>query len=86
MFSFCFSLVAYYELGYNESDIGPVFNAGGYGTLEELLEVITWAQLGIHNKPVSLLLQATASYYFWEIHDHEQKLMLLSLNFCRWGC
>ncbi|CAN6480880.1 unnamed protein product [Victoria cruziana] len=25
---------------------------GGYGTLEELLEVITWAQLGIHNKPV----------------------------------
>ncbi|CAN1215926.1 Cytokinin riboside 5'-monophosphate phosphoribohydrolase LOG5 [Linum perenne] len=28
---------------------------GGYGTLEELLEVITWAQLGIHNKPVGLL-------------------------------
>lgn len=27
-------------------------NAGGYGTLEELLEVITWAQLGIHDKPV----------------------------------
>ncbi|KAK6145736.1 hypothetical protein DH2020_022556 [Rehmannia glutinosa] len=24
---------------------------GGYGTLEELLEVITWAQLGIHRKP-----------------------------------
>ncbi|KAJ6953365.1 cytokinin riboside 5'-monophosphate phosphoribohydrolase LOG5-like [Populus alba x Populus x berolinensis] len=28
---------------------------GGYGTLEELLEVITWAQLGIHDKPVKLL-------------------------------
>ncbi|XP_011028989.1 PREDICTED: cytokinin riboside 5'-monophosphate phosphoribohydrolase LOG1-like [Populus euphratica] len=28
---------------------------GGYGTLEELLEVITWAQLGIHDKPVGLL-------------------------------
>ncbi|XP_020587449.1 LOW QUALITY PROTEIN: cytokinin riboside 5'-monophosphate phosphoribohydrolase LOG1-like [Phalaenopsis equestris] len=28
---------------------------GGYGTLEELLEAITWAQLGIHNKPVGLL-------------------------------
>lgn len=27
-------------------------HAGGYGTLEELLEVITWAQLGIHDKPV----------------------------------
>ncbi|XBI70202.1 hypothetical protein VPH35_064747 [Triticum aestivum] len=28
---------------------------GGYGTLEELLEVITWAQLDIHHKPDSLL-------------------------------
>ncbi|KAH9607439.1 hypothetical protein KSS87_021397 [Heliosperma pusillum] len=28
---------------------------GGYGTLEELLEVITYAQLGIHRKPVGLL-------------------------------
>nr|TKS01624.1 hypothetical protein D5086_0000171080 [Populus alba] len=26
---------------------------GGYGTFEELLEMITWSQLGIHNKPVS---------------------------------
>ncbi|KAL3628157.1 Cytokinin riboside 5'-monophosphate phosphoribohydrolase log7 [Castilleja foliolosa] len=26
---------------------------GGYGTLEELLEVITWAQLGIHRKPMN---------------------------------
>ncbi|WVZ61346.1 hypothetical protein U9M48_011242 [Paspalum notatum var. saurae] len=28
---------------------------GGYGTLEELLEVMAWAQLGIHTKPVGLL-------------------------------
>lgn len=28
---------------------------GGFGTLEELLEVITWAQLGIHTKPIGLL-------------------------------
>ncbi|XP_028777318.1 cytokinin riboside 5'-monophosphate phosphoribohydrolase LOG8-like [Neltuma alba] len=28
---------------------------GGYGTMEELLEIITWAQLGIHKKPVGLL-------------------------------
>ncbi|XP_058073937.1 cytokinin riboside 5'-monophosphate phosphoribohydrolase LOG8-like isoform X1 [Magnolia sinica] len=28
---------------------------GGYGTMEELLEMITWSQLGIHNKPVGLL-------------------------------
>ncbi|OAY28970.1 cytokinin riboside 5'-monophosphate phosphoribohydrolase LOG1 [Manihot esculenta] len=28
---------------------------GGYGTLEELLEMITCSQLGIHDKPVGLL-------------------------------
>jgi uncharacterized protein (TIGR00730 family) len=27
---------------------------GGFGTFEELLEVITWAQLGLHAKPVIL--------------------------------
>ncbi|KAG6744106.1 hypothetical protein POTOM_052815 [Populus tomentosa] len=36
-------------------EILHVLNTGGYGTLEELLEVITWAQLGIHDKPVGLL-------------------------------
>ncbi|XP_048231353.1 cytokinin riboside 5'-monophosphate phosphoribohydrolase LOG7 isoform X2 [Ricinus communis] len=25
---------------------------GGYGTLEELLEIIAWSQLGIHDKPM----------------------------------
>lgn len=28
---------------------------GGYGTCEELFEILTWAQLGIHRKPVGLL-------------------------------
>ena len=28
---------------------------GGLGTFEELLEVLTWLQLGIHRKPVALL-------------------------------
>ncbi|KAL9676574.1 hypothetical protein QQ045_004788 [Rhodiola kirilowii] len=28
---------------------------GGYGTMEELLEIITWSQLGIHTKPVGIL-------------------------------
>lgn len=32
-----------------------IIYVGGYGTLEELLEVITWAQLGIHDKPVIIL-------------------------------
>jgi hypothetical protein len=28
---------------------------GGYGTLEELLEVVTWAQLQLHGKPCILI-------------------------------
>jgi uncharacterized protein (TIGR00730 family) len=28
---------------------------GGLGTYEELCEVLTWAQLGIHHKPVACL-------------------------------
>jgi uncharacterized protein (TIGR00730 family) len=28
---------------------------GGYGTLEEFCEIITWAQLGLHRKPCGIL-------------------------------
>ena len=28
---------------------------GGFGTLEELLEILTWHQLGLHAKPVGIL-------------------------------
>jgi uncharacterized protein (TIGR00730 family) len=34
---------------------------GGFGTLEELFEVVTWSQLGYHEKPVGLL--EVAGYY-----------------------
>jgi uncharacterized protein (TIGR00730 family) len=34
---------------------------GGLGTLEELFEVYTWAQLGLHRKPCALL--NVAGYY-----------------------
>jgi len=34
---------------------GFVALPGGFGTFEELFEVITWAQLGIHEKPIGIL-------------------------------
>jgi uncharacterized protein (TIGR00730 family) len=34
---------------------GFVALPGGFGTFEELLEAITWAQLGLHRKPIALL-------------------------------
>ena len=39
------------------SDLADAFVAlpGGMGTLEELSEILTWAQLGLHQKPCGLL-------------------------------
>jgi uncharacterized protein (TIGR00730 family) len=39
------------------SDLADAFIAlpGGWGTLEEFFEVLTWAQLGLHRKPCGLL-------------------------------
>jgi len=34
---------------------GIIAMPGGFGTMEELFEMITWAQLGLHQKPVGLL-------------------------------
>jgi len=28
---------------------------GGIGTLEEFFEILTWAQLGLHSKPIAIL-------------------------------
>lgn len=45
------------------ADLSDAFLAlpGGLGTFEELFEVWTWAQLGIHSKPLGLL--NVAGYY-----------------------
>lgn len=44
---------------------------GGYGTLDEAFEILTWKQLGLHNKPIIFL----NIYNFWSpLKDLKQHL------------
>ncbi|NLG97007.1 MAG: TIGR00730 family Rossman fold protein [Chloroflexi bacterium] len=57
------------------SELADAFIAlpGGYGTFEELFETLTWAQLGLHDKPIGLL--NTRNYF-----DPMTKLVEHTLN------
>ncbi len=43
------------KLQMQEVSDGFITLPGGFGTLEELFEVITWQQLGLHSKPIGIL-------------------------------
>jgi len=65
------------------SDLANGFIAlpGGFGTLEELFEILTWAQLNRHQKPVGIL--NTAGYYdelLAFIHSMVKKKFLRPVN------
>ncbi|HRI29676.1 MAG TPA: TIGR00730 family Rossman fold protein [Chitinophagales bacterium] len=52
---------------------------GGIGTLEELFEVYTWAQLGLHTKPIAVLNSAGYYNQLLAFLDHAVEQKFLSL-------
>lgn len=69
---------------------GVIALPGGFGTFEELFEMLTWAQLGLHKKPIGLLningfydplnemIQAMVDKGF--LKEINQKMLLVSDN------
>jgi uncharacterized protein (TIGR00730 family) len=53
---------------------------GGFGTLEELTEMLTWSQLALHQKPIGIL-NVNGYYNFLEqLFDHMQHQGFLTKN------
>ena len=61
--------MAYWACNWSKISTTVKIFVGGYGTMEEMLEVITWAQLGIHNKPVKIYACFFKDFGWAEIHD-----------------
>lgn len=57
------------KLMFDRSD-GFVVLPGGLGTLDEMIEVITWIQLGLHRKPVILVNHDNYWDPFLSLVDH----------------
>lgn len=62
------------KLRMNELSDSVMTLPGGFGTLEELFEMITWAQLGLHRKPIGIL---NVNGYFDELLRLVQKMVAL---------
>jgi uncharacterized protein (TIGR00730 family) len=64
------------------SDLSDGFIAlpGGFGTLEEFCEVITWSQLGIQNKPCGILNVAGYFNHLIAMFDYAVEQGFISLE------
>ncbi len=65
------------EIMYRKSDMFVIF-PGGFGTMDEMFEIITWRQLRLHHKPIIIFNQNG----YW---DHLVKLMenIIETGFAR---
>ncbi len=57
----------------SELSDGFIALPGGLGTFEEIIEVLSWSQLGIHQKPIGLFNVLDYYHSFYELIDHSVK-------------
>ena len=65
----------------NDLSDGVIALPGGFGTLEELFEMLTWAQLGLHKKPIGILnINGFYDSLLLMIHTMVEKGLLKKIN------
>jgi hypothetical protein len=56
----------------HELSDGAIALPGGFGTLDELFELLTWGQLGLHSKPVGIL---NVNGFYDDLISQSQKMV-----------
>ncbi len=59
---------------------GFIAMPGGFGTLDEFCEIVTWAQLGLHKKPMALLNPGSFWDGFIRFYEHATEEGYIAAN------